>query len=430
MIRSFSQVAMYLGLFCPKQGYFTQFSIDSRLTGHGELYVALRGQKVDGHAFLDEVAKKGAVGAIVEKGYQGKDFGLTLFRVDDPLKALQQLAKAEIDSNPHRKVIGVTGSVGKTTTKEFLATLLEGKYKVVKTPGNYNTKVTLPLTILNHAQGDEDYIVLEMGMTEAGEISRLVQIAPPHIALVTSVALQHAMNFSSLSAIAQAKGEIFSHPKTQVGIFPKELPDYSILAGIGSCKKVTFSTVDSTADYFLEKLENFPFKGRHLLHNFLGACAVAEELGMTAEDIIPRLSFLKTPELRQQRVEKRGVVFINDAYNSSEPALKAALDCLPEPSYGGKTIAVLGEIRELGAFSKEVLERVAEACIEKLDDVICIGEGMGPFVEKWKKSGKPIRWAQSHGEILRELNAILQAGDVVLLKGSKYFRLWEILDGL
>jgi len=157
-------------LGCPYQGKSAVLGarFDSRELRKGDLFFALQGKKVDGHSFLEEVAKKGAVGAVVAKSYEGPDFGLPLFRVDDVISSLQNLAK-EVQKRRKNRVIAVTGSVGKTTTKEFIATLLSKKYRVGKTPGNANSQVGLPLTLLN-MEGDEEVLVLEMGMTQFKEI--------------------------------------------------------------------------------------------------------------------------------------------------------------------------------------------------------------------------------------------------------------------
>ena len=194
------------------------YQIDSRKIEPGNLFFALKGERSDGHKHLRDAVSKGAVGAVVSKGYQGPDFGLILIPVEDVVSSLQELARYFM-RECRSKVIGITGSVGKTTTKEFLATLLSGKYKIAKTYLNYNTKLTYPITLLNR-EGDEDVLVVELGMTEPGDIGRLVNIAAPNIAIVTKIAFVHAANFQGeLSEIAKYKTEIFSDPKTSVCIF-------------------------------------------------------------------------------------------------------------------------------------------------------------------------------------------------------------------
>ena len=185
------------------------FAIDSRKIGRGGLFFSLPGEKVDGNQFLDHVAKKGALGAVVTKSYKGPDFGLQLLAVDDVKEALQYLAKIAMTCRTE-KVIGITGSMGKTTTKEFLATLLSAKFRVAKTPGNYNSQLTLPITVLN-LKGEYDYLILEMGMSEHGHIQTLVNIAPPDMGVVTRIAPAGMEGFKGgVHAIARHGGRSLS----------------------------------------------------------------------------------------------------------------------------------------------------------------------------------------------------------------------------
>lgn len=185
------------------------FCADSRLLKRGGLFYALKGERADGHSYLEEVRQKGAVAAVVSKGYRGNASLLPLLFVDDPLAALQEVAKAVLSQSSQR-VVAVTGSLGKTTTKEFIKTLLCKKFKVAASPGNSNSQVGLPLSILNHSDDKAEILVLEMGMTARGQISRLVQIAPPEVAVISTVSLVHACNFDTLEDIGRSKGEIFS----------------------------------------------------------------------------------------------------------------------------------------------------------------------------------------------------------------------------
>ena len=197
--------------------YIEHFDFDSRKLTPNSLFFALKGEKTDGHQFLQEAAQKKVAGAIVSKEFKGEEFGLHLIRVDDVLKSLHQLAKEAL-SQRELSIIGVTGFVGKTTSKEFIATLLQGKFKVGKTVGNSNSQAGMPTSILN-LEGGKEVLVVEMGMSYPGEIERLVDIAPPDMVLISRIAFSHAENFpDGLAGIAQAKGEILSHPKTRLAI--------------------------------------------------------------------------------------------------------------------------------------------------------------------------------------------------------------------
>lgn len=420
-------------------------SVDSRAIRSGELFVALVGERVDGHTYLPEVQKKGACAAIVSKAYHGPDYGMPLIRVEDPLHALQDLAKAVL-SQQNARVVAVTGSIGKTTTKEFIKTLLSKRYRVAASPGNSNSQVGVPLAILNHTTGEEEIIVLEMGMTMPGQISRLVQIAPPEVAVLTTVALVHACNFDRLEDIARAKGEIFSHFKTKLGLLHREICNYEDILQIGSCRKVSFSTTAKEADYYLNKQENntifsalekqafclgkLTLPGEHNLHNFLAATAVARYFNVPWEDIKASLKDLALPDKRLQFIQKSGMTFLNDSYNASELSVKAALETLPEAEAGGSKIAVLGSMMELGKFSDDCHRRVGEFALNHVEKVYCLGEECRPIYEVWKKAGKPVDLFTDRKSLVDYLRQILKPSDVVLLKGSRSKELWKVLEEL
>lgn len=231
-----SEVGGILGLPKTGEAIVRGVAVDSRQIKPGDLFFALPGAKADGHTFLEEAAKKGAAGAVVHHSYNGADFGLPLIKSDDVLQTLQELARKKVESARPR-IVGITGSLGKTTTKEFVTTLLKAKYRVAASPGNSNSQIGLPLAILNHSGEGDEILVLEMGMTHPGEIHKLVSIAPPEVAVVTKVALVHACNFESIEEIAHAKGEIFSHPLTKMGIYNKESDFGGMLSGSGKCAK-------------------------------------------------------------------------------------------------------------------------------------------------------------------------------------------------
>lgn len=391
------------------------FSVDTRTIQQGDLYCALPGNTVDGHQFVEEAFQKGAIGALVLKGYQGK--GGPYIYVDDVLKAVQEYTKDYFKKHRPKVVIGVTGSLGKTTTKEFISTLLEGKYSVYKSPGNANTKISLPQTILNGWQGEE-VVVLEMGMTHPKDLLRLIDIAPPDIAIITKAALVHAQNFNSLAEIAEVKCEIFTHPQTQVGIYAKELEGLVDVHKFGTCKKKSFS---------LENYEHIsmPIKGKHNLHNLVGAIAVAKELEVSEEIISKQIQKLQLPERRQERVEKKGVIFINDSYNAAMDSMIAALQTLPP---GKKRIGVLGSMMELGKFSDDCHRKVGMEALKTLDHLICYGKECQPMVDVWQEHNKQAHLLPTHEAVLDVLRTLVQEEDVVLLKGSKSKMMWKILE--
>lgn len=455
---AFKELASHMHANVISSALVSGVSVDSRLTKPGDLFFALPGAQVDGHTFLKNASDNGAVAAVVNSHYAGPDYGLSLLHSDNVLHALQQLAKAYL-SQSKAKIVAVTGSLGKTTTKNFLYQLLKAKFKVSVSSGNSNSQIGLPLAILNDLSLDDEISILEMGMTESGQIRRLIEIAPPDVAIVTTVALVHAGNFPSLEAIAHAKAEIFSHQKTQIALYPLESDINGALSAAMSskekCKKITFSINDTEADYFLEGndfesmisfpksissdgcivikqyvIEPIPLPGAHSRHNFLAAATAAFHLGMEWCEIGAIISTLTLPERRLQRIEKFGATFINDSYNAAEMSIKAALDCLPLPKPGGKRIAVIGEIVELGHFSKGCHRAVGEYALDRVDLMLCYGQECKYISECWQEAGRPVVWSQERSGVVEALRSQLTPGDVVLLKGSRAKGVWKVLEEL
>lgn len=401
-------------------------AVDSRHVKAGDLFFALPGAKVDGHAYLSDAATRGAVGAVVHAAYEGSDHGMDLIRVPDALEALQTLARKKLQEMKLR-IIAVTGSIGKTTTKDFITTLLSGKYRVAASPGNSNSQIGLPLTILNRVRGDEEIAVFEMGMTAPGQIGKLVSIAPPEVAVVTKVALVHACNFESIEGIAAAKAEIFSHPATRLGIYHQE-SDYGFaLSRTGGCNKLSFSTLDTSVESLLPQLH---LPGKHNRHNFLAAVAVARYFGLDWDEIRNRQDLLALPERRLQFIERDGVTFINDAYNASELSMKAALETMPQPHSGGRRIAVLGGMVELGKFSADCHKAVGLHALGYVDLLFCFGEESKLMEEVWRLAGRQAIWREERSQIVSLLREILKPGDVVLLKGSRSKEVNKVLEEL
>lgn len=436
-INSVCELAELLNVKPPCEHPIAGFSLDSRTLKPQEIYCALKGARVDGHNFLEEAKSKGASLALIERSYKGK-CPLPYIAVDDVVASLQKIVKLLLQARTSR-IIAVTGSVGKTTCKDFLAEFLKAKFSVGKSQGAANSQVGLPLTILNHTNGKEEWLVLEMGMTSPGQIKLLVEMAPPEIAIITQVALAHSENFSSLSEIAQTKAEIFSHPTTRLGLFPKEIPYYRELAQVGTCRKMYFSLFSNSADYYMSKEEiyhlgarvgnlSFPFEGSHLKHNFLAALAVSLQLGLTLGEIKSRLPFLALPDKRFQIIKKKGIVFVNDSYNASPLAVEGALKNLPKPKKGNRSIAVLGSMMELGKFSDCCHEEVALVALNTVDALFCLGKECLPMIQVWKNAQKKAHFFEDHATLTKALKEYLKEGDVVLLKGSKSKQMWQVLD--
>lgn len=441
--RNFYQLAHY-GVIQgnPKSREFCGIACDSRLVKPGNIFVALKGAKTDGHLYLKEAAEKGAVGAIVEDGYKGPHFGMAFLHVVSPFDTLQQLAR-DILAHQQSKVIAITGSLGKTTIKEFLYTLLKGKYRVMKTPGNANSQVGLPLALINALTGHEEYIVCEMGMTHKGDIARLVKIAPPFLSIISCVEAVHVCNFSGIEEIVEAKSEIFSHHSTAMALIDLRVP----LKESNSINFLTFSKNNEKADFIFsldsvgalgifglkenKEIAHFSplqLPGKHNAFNFLIAATAAHLLGMSWNEIAVRQPLLQLPEKRLQFVEKKGVLYINDSYNASLVSVKAALDSLPEPQPKGRKYAALGEMLELGTFTEPHHRAVGEHALSILDGIFCLGEGCKPILDVWKEKHKPCHLFMERDQLISALREIIKPGDVVLVKGSRLKEMWKVID--
>jgi len=443
---SFSVADIQKWIGCPVDAAVGQKSIaliavDSREVVPGALFIALPGAKTDGHLFLETAAQKGALYAIVKEEYSGSDFGMTLFRVPNTLLALQTAAQKWLQKSS-AKVIAITGSIGKTTTKGFVYQLLKSTYRTGTSSGSKNSQIGMSLALLNETVGNEEFLVLEMGMTEPQQIQRLTEIAPPDIALITEIALVHAQGFSSLESIAEAKAEIFSHPKTALGFYSANSA-FDAFKKTGGFPKKTYSrtvleadirlTVDANAFYLHEgdAVHELPwreFPADHVHTNLLAAIAVVRAAGMSIEEIGRALPTLQLPERRLQEVTKGEVDFICDCYNASLPSMKGALDAMQRRKTSGKKVAILGGIRELGKFSEECHREVGLAALDAVDEVICLGEECSPIVDIWVDAGREISWHLTFDELMEKVRARVRRGDLVLLKGSRSFQLERVLE--
>lgn len=390
---------------------------DSRKIQSGDLFVALKGKKSDGHAFLEEVAKAGAIAALVSSDYAGPDFGMTLIRVEDVVFSLQKMARRRRELH-HFRVVAVTGSVGKTTTKDFIATLLSSRYRVEKSLGNANSQVGLPIAILNYS-GESEWIVQEMAMSEPGNIAKLVDIAPPEIAVITKIGHSHVGNFSNgLEGVAAEKAGVFSHPRTKWGIAYNESGVFPSIAQTGNCKKLFIE--------FKEPKFPLPFTARHLVEDFVLASQVAQLLGITEEEIAGKANELSTYTNRFQLVQKNGIEFLNDSYNASPESTRAALENLPKRK--GKRIFAFGGCPELGVYHEGKHREIAEVALQHVDHLLCLGEELLPMVDVFKRHEKPVELYKDFEALKKRIFELAKPEDLVLLKSMNLKQLWRVLE--
>jgi len=420
-------------------------AVDSRKVKQGDLFFALPGARCDGHQFLQEVAQKGAAGAIINRNFTGSiPEELPVFQVKDPLKTLQNLARKRIE-HIHPKIIAITGSYGKTTTKEFIACMLSPYYKTAFTSGNHNSKIGMPMSILNELKPDHTHLIVEMGMEQKGEIAYLTQIAPPDIALVTAIGTAHIKNFKSIEEIAQAKAEIFSHSNTSTCLFNIATP-YSTVLGSAARGSIRAFSANSSKNafwvlhkndeqYFINEdgthiaLPKLSLSSPHLYENILAAIAACRSVGLEWEQIAHQLPSLQVPSGRSNLIEHNGILYINDSYNASEAPMQAALNHLF--TYTSKRrVAVIGQMTGLESLSKETHERIGEYALQNVDQLYCLGNDCEPIVEIWKQAKKPCFWTCSLDELISQLKLELKRDDVVLIKGSRGNNMEKILETL
>jgi UDP-N-acetylmuramoyl-tripeptide--D-alanyl-D-alanine ligase len=430
---------------------FDRYGIDSRRTGPGELFFAVQGQR-DGHDFVAAAAAGGAAGAVVTRPVALADRTFGLVQVRDTVAALQALAHDVLGRRPV-KVVGVTGSVGKTTTKEFTAALLASRYRVLKSEGNFNNHLGLALSLLR-LRSDDEVAVLEMGMSAAGEILALTRIAPPDIAVVTNVSPVHLQFFRSLDDIALAKKEILDGAKP--GSTAVLNADDALVMKIGAGfpgRKLTFG-LTAAADVRAEEVKSlgysgfefllrygreslripFPFINGAAVVDLLAAAAVSLALGLRLEEIRPAVLDLRPFAGRGVLVEGSGEIRIyDDSYNSNPRALEAALISLA-PLPAARRVAVLADMLELGEGEKEFHRRAGEVVARSGWDVLVAVGPLAALIAEGA-AGEGMDAASIHRFADADAAAdgiagIVRDGDLVLVKGSRGMKTEAIVDKL
>ncbi|MCA2212391.1 UDP-N-acetylmuramoyl-tripeptide--D-alanyl-D-alanine ligase [Jidongwangia harbinensis] len=418
---------------------------DSREVGPGSLFVAFAGERVDGHDFAAQAVAAGAAGVL-----GSRDTGVPGVVVADPLAALAVLARAVLDRLPDLTVVGITGSSGKTTTKDYIAQLLARLGPTVATVGSLNNELGHPTTALR-ATPDTRFSVLEMGARGVGHIRHLAEVAPPRIGVVTNIGTAHVGEFGSLEGTARAKGELVEAlPADGVAILNADDPLVSGMAGRTAARVVRFGespdadvraenvTLDSRgrASYTLAgRPVRLRATGAHQVPNTLAAAAVALSQGMSPDDVAAALCEIDIVSSRRMDVFDRpdGVTVIDDSYNANPSSTAAALRALAVLGADRRTTAVLGYMVELGEYEvaghRDVGRLAAELGVDRLIVVADIARPVldgAAEVEQWK--GEAV-FAADQEAAVEALRADLRPGDVVLVKGSRY-RCWKVADAL
>jgi len=423
---------------------------DTRTLTTGDCFVALRGDRFDGHAFVREVKERGAVAALVSNRLLPDlpdDLGLV--EVPDTLEALQRFAATYRQLLPVR-TIGVTGSSGKTSTKELIAAVLRTRFKTKATEGNLNNHIGVPLTLLRLEEGDE-FGVIEMGMSHPGEIAELARMTAPDIGVITSIGPAHIEFFTHQMAIAEEKAELIGAlPDSGVAILHSEdvwsraiaYRTRARIVWVGGGEGSTWhaKNLQVTADGISFQLQHggesahvrLPVMNRVMVANALLAAAVGGECGLDLAEIARGLEVVKLPGARMQVVEAGGVRIINDAYNANPASMKAALIALKEFPGAQRRVAVLGSMGELGQHATELHHEVGVFAAEQSVDVlIAVGPHAEAYVNGATGAGlRNVARAFDAEEATAVLKVIMQEGDVVLVKGSHFMGLEHVVEAI
>ncbi len=423
------------------------YSIDSRNIRQGDLFFAVKGERLDGHDFVPEALAKGAVAAVVRKD-QATRYPATapLLIVDDTLLGLQTLATA-VRRLWAKPVVGITGSAGKTTTKEAIAHVLASRFHVLKSEGNFNNHFGLPLMLLK-LEPEHEIAVIEMGMSHAGEITALASIAQPNLGVVTNVAPVHLEFFNSIADIARAKYELIaSLPAGSTAVLNAD-DEYVSQFGRDFKGKVVMYGLKATADVRAENIEargqdgsafdvviegcrervKLPLVGTHNVYNGLAAVAVGLQRGLTPSEAVAALATLRPADKRGEVLQLGNITVVNDCYNSNPKALDAMVDALASMP-GSRHIVVAGEMLELGPAGDEMHRASGRHMAQKKIDILLGVRGRAQqMVEAAKQAGMRAEFVATPEEAGEWLKREAQDGDVVLLKASRGVKLEKALE--
>jgi UDP-N-acetylmuramoyl-tripeptide--D-alanyl-D-alanine ligase len=472
--RSLTLEDLYEGLMGPRpEGLdqrITTTVIDSRHAKPGALFVAFEGEQADGHDYVADAFSRGAVAALVERDVDAEAMVLDLtdpgqalpgvwslpvvLKVKNTLEALHRAATFWRRSFPELRVIGITGSVGKTTTKELVASVLARRYKTLKSEASYNNEIGLPLTLL-HLTSMHERAVLEMGMYDVGEIADLARIGQPQVGVVTIVRPVHLERAGTFERIVEAKTELVEAlPPGPEGTAVLNYDDENVRKMADLTRAHVFNYgLSPQADLWADQIEGLgldgirfrlhhgdetlyvrvPLLGRHSVHTALRATAVGLVEGLTWQEIIEGLRGVEpSDQLRLVAVRgPEGATILDDTYNASPASTIAALNLLDELE--GRRIAVLGDMLELGHYEQEGHEKVGMRALEVADVLVTVGalgRIIGEVALRWGMSLDQVHMLQDTEEAIRLLKELVKGDDVVLVKGSRALKMEEIVNAL
>ncbi len=450
----------YVGTKDMEHKEVTSIVLDSRKAETGGLFIATRGERVDGHDFIDAVISKGVICVITEK--ELPNCKAAYIKVEDSFQALKDIAKY-YRSRLDIKVVGITGSVGKTSTKEMIASVLSQKYNVQKTAGNFNNEVGLPLTILS-IRDEHEVAVVEMGISNFGEMHRLSDIARPDICVITNIGNCHLENLGTQEGILKAKSEIFDFLDKDGAVCLNG--DDGLLSSISDVKGIKplfFGVKDTNSIYATDitnhglkgttcrihvtadvgtvcnQQENFdvsiPIPGGHMVNNALAATAVGVTMGLSFDFIKKGIGSVEAISGRSHLMQTERYMIIDDCYNANPMSMRAAIELL---SYAlTRKVAFLGDMFELGTDSDQMHEEVGVCAVQAdIDVLVCVGDNSKHMYNAAKASmdehggNTEIRYYETRDEAISHLHDLIQQGDTILVKASHGMGFTQVVEYL
>lgn len=429
-------------LYGNKDAWINKISTDSRQIKKGDLFIALKGDRFDGHDFIQEVIKKGASGIIISKDVPPIT-GITSIKVKDTLIALGKIA-AYYRQKFKIPIIAITGSTGKTTTKELSARLLSERFNTLKCEGSFNNAIGVPLTLLE-LENTTQAAVIEIGMNHPGEIKYLTNIAKPTIALITNIGEAHIGYLKTKENIVKEKLQILQYADIAILNWDDEYLNRVnfngkiITYGIHNLADINAQNLhqDINGIRFTLKIRDktyklsIPILGLHNVYNVLGATAIAYALGMSFEEIKDSYLEFKTPYGRMELISYGKIRIINDAYNANPISMKAALQTLKQIPITGRRILVMGDMLELGDLSESFHKAIANEIVTGgINILFTVGENASFTADEAFKQGIEVYKCNSTNEIVSKLKKIIAKDDILLVKGSRRMKLEEVVKGI
>lgn len=424
----------------------TGVETDSRAVHPGDLFVALPGERTDGHKFIPGALAAGAAGCLTQQAPEDPIPGKFYLQVPDTMAAIGRVARAYKAKFPI-PVIGITGSVGKTTTKDMVASVLGQKYRVLKTEGNFNNELGLPLTLFRLTR-EHEICVLEMGMNHFGEISYLVHIAPPDVAVITNIGDAHIENLGSREGILQAKGEIFE-TMTPDGLavlngddpllrpLAGKLVPQTVLCGEDHQPPYEALSVHSLGARGVECTiktpqatfpVTIPAPGAHMIYPTLMACAIGERYGLTPQELRRGIEAFVPTKMRMNVLHQGGITILDDGYNANPQSMRAALEILSQTE-GTYRAAVLGDMFELGDLGPELHRSMGEWAVDlgNIDSLLAVGELAWNIYDAAREKGMAgALYAKDRNTAKEILPNFIRPGAVILVKASRGMAFEEI----